>query len=84
MQAAWFDCLDLFDGIVVSGEEGLLKPDPRIFRLLLDRHGIAADQAVFIDDVPANADGATGVGIHGIVFTTPAQLRHDLASLGLL
>jgi len=79
-----FDFLKLFEGIVVSGEEGLLKPDPGIYRLLLDRHGVSADQAVFIDDVAYNAAGATAMGIHGIVFTTPKQLRRDLAALCLL
>jgi 2-haloacid dehalogenase len=45
---------DLFDGIVVSGEEGLMKPDPRIFRLFLDRYGVTAQDCIFIDDNEAN------------------------------
>ena len=73
-----------FDGIVVSGDEGVMKPDPRIFRILLERNGIAPQAAVFIDDNPANAAAATRLGIHGIHFRSPAQLRRELAALGLL
>ena len=79
-----FDFLAEFDGIVVSGEEGVIKPDPRIFRILLDRYGIPAHAAVFIDDNPANAEAATNLGIHGIHFRSPQQLRRELVELGLL
>jgi len=78
-----FDFLAEFDGIVVSGEEGVIKPDPRIFRILLDRYDIPADAAVFIDDNPANADAATNLGIHGIHFRSAAELRRELVALGL-
>lgn len=83
-QPARFPFLSWFRGIVVSGQDKLIKPDPRIFRLLLDRYGLDAAEAVFIDDVPANANGAREVGIHGIHFTDPDALRRDLAALGLL
>ena len=79
-----FDFLAEFDGIVVSGEEGVIKPDPRIFRILLDRYDIPAHAAVFIDDNPANAETATNLGIHGIHFRSPQQLRRELVELGLL
>jgi len=79
-----FAFLALFDGIVVSGDEGVIKPDPRIFRILLGRYGIAPGDAVFIDDVPANAAAAATLGIHGIHFRSPALLRAELATLGLL
>ena len=79
-----FDFLAEFDGIVVSGEEGVIKPDPRIFRILLDRYDIPAHAAVFIDDNPANADAATNLGIHGIHFRSAAELRRELVALGLL
>ena len=79
-----FGFMDWFDGIVVSGEEKLIKPDPRIFRLLLDRYGLAARETVFIDDSPKNAEGARAVGIHGIHFQSAAQLRRELAELALL
>jgi len=83
-QPARFDFLAWFDGIVVSGREKLMKPDPRIFRLLLDRHGIDPERAVFIDDVRANVDAAAALGIHGILFTSPDELRRALSGLALL
>lgn len=79
-----FEFLSMFDGIVVSGEEGVIKPDPRIFRILLDRYRIAAEAAVFIDDNPANAAAAATLGIHGIHFQSPALLRRELEALALL
>ena len=79
-----FEFLSWFDGIVVSGEEGVIKPDPRIFRILLERYGIAPEEAVFIDDSPTNAAAATALGIHGIHFRSPEALRSELVSLGLL
>jgi len=79
-----FPFLSWFDGIVVSGDEGVIKPDPRIYRILLDRYRIAPDEAVFIDDNPGNAAAATALGIHGIHFRSPEQLRRELEALGLL
>jgi 2-haloacid dehalogenase len=79
-----FEFLSWFDGIVVSGEEGVIKPDPRIFRILLERYRIAPEEAVFIDDSPGNAAAAVALGIHGIHFRSPELLRRELASLGLL
>jgi 2-haloacid dehalogenase len=82
-QRARFPFLSWFKDIVVSGEVGFIKPDPRIFQILLDRNGIAAESAVFIDDVAANAAAAARLGIHGIHFRSPDQLRRDLAAVGL-
>ncbi len=79
-----FEFLSWFDGIVVSGEEGVIKPDLRIFRILLERYRIAPEEAVFIDDNPANAEAAAALGIHGIHFRSPELLRRELESLGLL
>jgi len=83
-QRARFPFLASFDGIVVSGDEGVIKPDPRIFRILLDRYRIDAREAVFIDDNPANARAATALGLHGIHFRSPEALRRELVALGLL
>ena len=79
-----FDFLSWFDGIVVSGEVGLAKPDPAIFHRLTSAFGIDPAEAVFIDDVSANVDAARTLGVHGIRFTTPAALRAELADLGVL
>lgn len=79
-----FEFLSWFDGIVVSGQEGVIKPDPRIFRILLERYRIASREAVFIDDNPDNAAAATGLGMHGIHFRSPELLRRELEALALL
>ncbi|HXX83589.1 MAG TPA: HAD family phosphatase [Casimicrobiaceae bacterium] len=79
-----FEFLSWFDGIVISGLEGVIKPDPRIFRVLLERYGVAAESAVFIDDVPRNAAAASALGIHGIHYRSPEQLRRELVTLGML
>lgn len=80
---ARFGFLGWFRDIVVSGEEGLLKPGEDIFRLALRRFGLAAGEAVFVDDIQANVDGAATVGMHGLLFTDAGTLRSDLAALGL-
>jgi HAD superfamily hydrolase (TIGR01509 family) len=67
---------------VVSGEEGLVKPDPAIFDLFLSRAGLAAADCVFIDDSEANVAGARDVGMHALHFRDPATLRGDLRALG--
>lgn len=79
-----FGFMDWFDGIVVSGEEKVIKPDPRIFRILLDRYGLSAGETVFIDDNPRNAQAATALGMHGVHFRSAPELRRELAGLALL
>ncbi|MFN8722844.1 MAG: HAD family hydrolase [Rhodospirillales bacterium] len=73
-----------FRGIVVSGEVGLLKPEPEIYRRLFDDHRLAPGDTVFIDDVQKNVDGAKAVGMHALLFTDAARLRKDLEGFGLL
>jgi 2-haloacid dehalogenase len=79
-----FAFLAWFDGIIISGEEGVIKPDPRIFELLLSRYALVPEQTVFIDDNPNNAAAAHALGIHGIHFRSAERLRRELAALGLL
>jgi 2-haloacid dehalogenase len=79
-----FEFLGWFRDILVSGEVGLIKPDPRIFELLIERFAIDPCRAVYIDDVEVNVIAARPFGIHAIHFTTPAALRSELAVLGLL
>ncbi len=79
-----FAFLRTFRDIVVSGDERLLKPDPAIYRVLLERNGIDAAACVFIDDSEKNVRGAEAVGMKAIHFTTPQALRADLAGIGLL
>ena len=79
---ARFPFLAAFRGTIVSGAERLLKPDPAIYRLLLDRYGLQAEDCVFIDDSPANVAGARAVGMHALHFTGPVTLGDDLRRFG--
>jgi 2-haloacid dehalogenase len=79
-----FAFLQWFRGILVSGEVGVIKPDPRIFELLIERFAIDPESAVYIDDVEANVAAARPLRIHAVHFTTPAALREQLIGLGLL
>ncbi|MGX5728923.1 HAD family hydrolase [Pseudoxanthomonas beigongshangi] len=72
-----------FDGIVVSGQERLAKPDPAIFHLLMERHGLHAARTVFIDDTVHNVEAAARLGMRAIHFRDAAQLRGELARLGV-
>lgn len=81
---ARFGFLDRFADVVVSGEVGLVKPDPRIYRLAIERCRLAPARTVFVDDLPANVEAARAAGLHGLHFTTPERLRTDLGALGLL
>jgi 2-haloacid dehalogenase len=81
---ARYDFLGWFDGGIVSGEHGVIKPDPAIYRLALERLAIDPARAVFIDDVAANAEAARPFDIHPIHFTSPDALRVELTALGLL
>jgi putative hydrolase of the HAD superfamily len=72
---------DFFAACYVSGELGLLKPQPEIYRHVLDGLGISAAEAVFIDDREANVRGAQALGITGHLFTGVTALRAFLKSL---
>ena len=76
--------LQWFDGKVLSGEEKLIKPDAKIFRLLIKRFDITPQQAVFIDDNKHNVAAAEKVGIKGIRFVNAGTLRQQLTSLAIL
>ena len=73
-----------FRDIVVSGEEKLLKPDPAIYYLALDRFGLKPGEALFIDDRIINVEGAQAVGMHAHLFTDAEDLRARLKREGLL
>jgi 2-haloacid dehalogenase len=84
LAVARFEFLSWFAGGIVSGEHGVIKPDPAIYRLCLDRHGIDPSCAIFIDDVALNAEAARPFGIHPIHFTGADALREELTKLRLL
>lgn len=79
-----FPFLNYFEDIVVSGELKLVKPDAAIYQTLLNRQPIVPEQAIFIDDVLENVEGARALGIHGIHLTPETNLREELESLGVL
>ncbi len=79
-----FEFLKLFKSIVVSGEVGLKKPDPRIFALSLDRFGCDPETTLFIDDRHENCEAADRFGLHTHQFTQPDKLRDALEQLGLM
>ena len=74
-----YPVFQLLDGMVVSGYEKLLKPQPEIYELLMKRYSLRAADCVFIDDNAANAAGAEAVGIRGIHFTGLEDLRSALS-----
>lgn len=79
-----FSFLQLFEGIVVSGEEKLAKPDPRIYHTLLDRYAVRPQNAAFIDDNEHNIAVAREIGLHAIHFQSPELLEEALLELGVL
>ena len=70
-----------FDGMVVSGEEHLLKPDPAIYRCLLARYSLEAAESIFVDDNADNVSGAKSVGMQAVRFNTAQQLERDLREI---
>ena len=79
-----FDFLQLFEGILVSGEEKLKKPDPKIYQLILDRYNLKAEASVFIDDNLRNVQAAAKLGIDAIHFQGPESLENELSKRNLL
>jgi len=79
-----FPFLSWFKGILVSGDVGLKKPDPEIYKLLLDRYGLEANTCVFIDDRTENVKAASALGFSGIVFKNHTQLSKDLKKLNII
>ncbi len=73
-----------FDGAVVSSREGVVKPDPEIFRRLLVRFGLRAQSTAFIDDAQRNVDAAAALGLQTVRFTSPGALREWLVARGAL
>lgn len=75
---------DLFQDIVVSGAEKLIKPDPAIYRLAINRFGIDPARTLFIDDRDDNIAGAIACGLQGHVFRNTPTLLADLADRGVI
>jgi 2-haloacid dehalogenase len=78
-----FGFFDLFDGFVISGIEGVVKPDRRIFEILLSRYQLEPAATFFVDDQPRNVDAASELGIVAVAYAGAAGLRSDLRRLGV-
>ncbi len=79
-----YDFFERFRGVLVSGEERLIKPDPAIFRLMLERFDLKAADCLFIDDNPDNVLAAQRLGITAVRFENPSQLEKALRDYGFL
>jgi len=81
---ARYDFLNWFDGIVVSGAEKMRKPTPEFYQILLDRHQVRPEEALFIDDNYRNIVAAEKLGIKSIHFTSAKKLREELKKLEII
>jgi 2-haloacid dehalogenase len=79
-----FPFFKAFDGIVVSGEEKMVKPDKRIYHLLLDRYHLKAANTVFIDDNLMNVNAAKEIGLYAIHFKNPGKLKAELSAINAI
>jgi 2-haloacid dehalogenase len=79
-----FDFFKEFNGIVVSGEEKIIKPDKEIFHLLLNRYHLNAEDTIFIDDNINNIETATEIGLYTIHFESTSQLEATLSSINVI
>jgi 2-haloacid dehalogenase len=79
-----FECLSWFNGVLLSGDVKLLKPDRRIFEIFLDTFRIEPSRAIYIDDRSENVEAAIALGMRGVVFRDSSALRAELTEAGLL
>jgi 2-haloacid dehalogenase len=79
-----FRFLGWFDGTVVSGREGVAKPEPEIFLRLLDRFDLTSGTTLMIDDTEENLDAASGLGMQTVLFRSSGELRQQLEATGIL
>ena len=70
--------LGMVDGYILSWREKLAKPDPKIYRLLLDRYSLRAEECIYVDDSETNVLAAADLGMTGIVFQDQKQAEHEI------
>ncbi len=73
--------MPLMDGGILSYKEGMVKPNPEIYKRLLQRYGLKPEECIFIDDTPVNIKEAENQGIHGVVFKNREQAAEDIDRL---
>ncbi len=76
-----YDLERLFDDVVISGEVGLIKPEPAIFEHIMDKLGVKPEECIFTDDNPINVAAAERIGIRSIIYTDVPSLRHEITAL---
>jgi 2-haloacid dehalogenase len=81
---AKYDFFDLLDGIVVSGAEKIIKPDPALYHILIDRYQIDPRETLFIDDNPENIQTAKQLGFQTLHFTPQINLEQELKNRGII
>jgi 2-haloacid dehalogenase len=79
-----YDFLEWFDQIIVSGEEGMIKPDRELYAVLIERTGLDPSTTVFIDDSLPNVAAARELGFTAVAFESPGLLREELVKLDVL
>ncbi len=79
-----YSFFDYFDGIVISGEAKMIKPDAEIFYHLLSKFNLNAGECLFIDDSPANINTAQRIGLSTLRFESPSKLESELIKLDVL
>ena len=79
-----FPFMSWFDGVVVSAFEGVIKPDPEIFRRLIERFDLKPEATLFVDDSQRNVDAARQFGIQAVLFRSPREFEQLLSEVGLL
>lgn len=72
---------ELFDVVVLSGEEGITKPHPHIFELTAERLGLEPHECIMVDDIEENCSGADAAGMKSILYESNTQVEKDLAKL---
>lgn len=77
------DFLEYVDGGILSYKDGVIKPDPAIYSLLLERYGLKPEECVFLDDMQPNLDAAARFGIHTILFRSYEEAQEELKKLGV-
>jgi len=82
-RSARFPFMQWFDGQVISGLEGVAKPDSRIFEVLLQRYGLAPAATVFVDDSQRNVEAARDLGFNVVHYMSADQLKRELQALGV-
>lgn len=73
-----YDFFDVADGMILSYQVHMIKPDKRIYALLVEKYHLKGEECIFFDDRIQNIESAKAVGIHGIVFTNVAQAKREV------